>query len=103
MAKGTSCMKVLKDGKISLKLTYKLKSTLLEVVTFRIKVLEDELRIMILWSIYNKLASSDGRIKLLNHEYLCLFEEKAFKDIPEYIQAFVMSSINPELKPIEIK
>lgn len=105
MAKSQRNLKSLKGGKVSIKLTEKVKETLKDVVEFRIKTLSgvDDLRVIILGEIYKKLTICNGRIKLSKHEFFCLFEKSAFNDIPETVKTFVFASINPDLKPIELK
>lgn len=105
MAKSQRNLRPLKGGKVSIKLTGKIKETLKDIVEFRINTLSgvDELRVIILGEVYKKLAICDGRIKLSKHEFFCLFEESAFNDIPETVKTFVFASINPDLEPIELK
>ncbi len=89
----------LKNGKISLKLTNKIRGILTDLVRLRIGTTEDDLREVILTDLHRILTESDGRIQLTKSEFICLFEDEAFQDVPETIKTLVFASLNLESKP----
>lgn len=95
----------MKGGSVSLKMTAQVKRVLQIAIQFRLSILEDtdELRSMMLKEIGNRLNAEMTRLKLSKYEYTCLFEKELIDLIPDQYQALLFATINPELKPIEMK
>ena len=105
MAKNSSGIRTLKGGKVSIQITEKVKTILLSAIEFRIAHLEniDELRTVILKEIWIKLNEAKNRLKLLRHEFVCLFEKEMIELIPEHLQVLIIATVNPDFRVIELK
>ena len=105
MAKRTNNIRTLKGGKVVIKLTKPVRTILQSAIWWRLTHLgdTDELRSTILKEIQKQLQTDTERLKLLNYEYLCLFEDELVNEIPDTLQALIFATINPDLIPIELK